>query len=366
MTEDKLSGLFDEIRKESAQTSISEVDQWIDAAAAAAVTAGIFATLKLVFIKKPLIMWTTLVTLTGGVSLSAVVLLSKPETKEAPVKKQEVASYSVPGKKPEIYLEKSTDQPEETETPKLEQPANEQAPEKNDQPEDMGTLVPFKVIKLDHQQGIPLYRKPDVTGNFTKIHLAGALLVQLTQGKECSVTIEPETAKDMVKVEIQNGTLYLKNEKDWNKRQEKLIVKVTISELDELFLSGATSLMTMHQFGSENLKLEMDGASNANLNLKTSKLKADFSGASKVVLEGSCEQADLQVSGAAEVNMSDISVKNAKINNSGAGHAELYISETLKVDGSGASTTYYKIAAGSKSVKVDANTSGAATIKDKK
>jgi hypothetical protein len=103
-----------------------------------------------------------------------------------------------------------------------------------------------------------------------------------------------------------------------------------------------------------------------NLNLKATKLKGDFSGASNIVIEGTCENADIQISGAAQLNMSDVSVKNARINNSGAGQADLYISESLKADGSGASVTYYKVAAGSKSIRVDASTSGSAVINDKK
>jgi len=357
--------LFDEIRKESAQTSVSEVDQWIDAAAAAAATAGIFATLKLVLIKKPLIMWTTLLTVTGGVSLSAVVLFSKPETTKEPVKK-EVTSYSVPASAPESYQEEKMNEPENTETPKLEEPVKETTPESPNLPEDLGTLVPLKTIKSDRPLGIPIYRKPDVTSSFTKVHLAGALYVELSQGNACSILVEPESAKDLINVEIQNGTLYLKNEKNKVDRREKVVVKVTIKDLDELFLSGATSLMTMHQFGIENLKLEMDGASNANLNVKTTKLKGDFSGASNLVIEGTCESADLQITGAAQIDMSDLNVKSAKVTNSGAGHVELSISESLKADGSGASTTYYKVASGAKSIRVDANTTGSAIINDKK
>nr|WP_294862232.1 head GIN domain-containing protein [uncultured Fluviicola sp.] len=362
MTEDKLNGLFDEIRNESAQTSISEVDQWIDAAVATAATVGLLATLKLILIKKPLIMWTTLVTITGTASLGVALVFNQPEVKEKPEKK-EVISYSVPAK---ALKEEKIEEPKDTESPILEEPIRESNSENPDLPEDLGALIPLKTIKPDNPQGVPLYRKPDVTGSFTKVHLAGALYVELSQGKSCSVQIEPESAKDLVEVEIQNGTLYLKNAPDKKSRKEKVVIKVSIQDLEQLHLSGATSLMTMHQFGLGTLSLEMDGASNANLNLKATKLKAEFSGASNVVIEGSCENADLDISGAAQVNMMDLSIKNAKVTNSGAGHAELSISESLKADGSGASNTYYKVASGSKSIRVDANTTGSAVIKDKR
>jgi len=360
MTEDRLSGLFDEIRKESAQTSISEVDQWIDAAVTAGATIGILTTLKLILIKKPLIMWTTLLTVTGGASLGVVMIFSKPEIKEEPVKKEAV-SYSVPAK--EWIKETKTEEPVELESPILDEPARESNSENPNLPEDLGALVPLKTLRSDNRS-IPLYRKPDVTGSFTKVHLSGALMVELSQGKECSVLVEPESAKDLIHIEIQDGTLYLENEKNKKDRREKVVIKVTVKDLNELFLSGATALMTMHQFGVETLSLEMDGASNANLNLKATKLKGDFSGASNVTIEGSCENADLEISGAAQVNLTELSVKNAKVTNSGAGHAEISISESLKADGSGASTTYYKVSSGAKSIRVDVNTSGSAVIHD--
>lgn len=361
MTEDRLSGLFDEIRKESAQTSISEVDQWIDAAVAATATVGLLATLKLILIKKPLIMWTTLLTVTGGASLGVVMIFSKPEVIKEPVKK-EMTTYSVPVKE---LKETKTEEPTEQESPILDEPARESNSEDPNLPEDLGTLIPLKIRRSDNRS-IPLYRKPDVTGSFTKVHLSGALVVQLSQGKECNVLVEPESAKDLVHIEVHDGTLHLKNTPNQKDRREKMVIKVTLKELDELSMSGATALMTMHQFGVENLSLEMDGASNANLNLKATKLKGDFSGASNVTIEGSCENAELDISGAAQVNLTELSVKNAKVDNSGAGHAELSISETLKADGSGASTTYYKVSSGAKSIRVDVNTTGSAVINDVK
>lgn len=363
MTEDKLSGLFDEIRNESAQTSISEVDQWIDAAVAAGATVGLLATLKLILIKKPLIMWTTLLTVTGGASLGAVLIFSKPEVNQKPVKK-EIVSYTAASVR-DLKEEKIVEQAE-MESPKPDEPIGEPNSETPNLPEDMGAPVPVKYPRFDTRYEIPAYRKPQTTESFTKVHVSGALYVELTQGKSCSILVEPESAKDLVQIEIQEGTLYLKNAPNKKDRREKMIIKVSVEDLKELHMSGATALMTMHQFGLGTLSLEMDGASNANLNLKATKLKGEFSGASNVTIEGTCENADLDISGAAQVHLTDLPVKHAKVVNSGAGHAEISISETLKADGSGASETYYKVASGSNSIRVDVNSSGSAVIKDVK
>ena len=165
---------------------------------------------------------------------------------------------------------------------------------------------------MNDETGIPAYRIPEVTESFTKVHISGALYVELSQGKACSILIEPETAKDQVQVEIQNGTLYLKNTPQKKERKEKVVIRVCVQDLVELHMSGATSLMSPHQLGLDQLSLDLAGASNASLNLKASKLKGDFSGASNVEIAGTCESVDLDISGAAQARLADLSVKKSK------------------------------------------------------
>lgn len=366
MTEDRLSGLFDEIRNESAQTSISEVDQWIDAAITAAATVGILATLKLILIKKPLIMWTTLLTVTGGASLGVVMIFSQPEIKEKPSKK-EVASYSVPAKE---LKEEKLDEPVDLETPILEKPIKEFNSENPSVPEDMGALIPMKYPKLENRSGIPTYRKSksQTTSSFTKIQLSGVVNVELTQGSECSVKVVPESAADQIKIEIKGGTLFVSNEhekKGPKESHEDVTVKVSIVKLDGLNLEGATSLKSMNQIIAEDVSLEASGASDLKLDLKAHGLTTDFSGASDVMISGSSDRANIDISGAADADLKDFSAKNAVIDNSGAANLEISISESLKIDASGASTTYYKVSSGSEKISIDAETSGSATVKIK-
>ena len=364
MTEDKLSGLFDEIRNESAQTSVSEVNQWIETAVAGAATIGLLATLKLFLIKKPLIMWSAFVTIAGGASLSAVVLFSQPEVKEKQVK-HSVTSHTPSVKKfnpveAEIKEEIVTPIPEEA---PIEKP-NEEAPVL---PEDMGVRIPARTPELGPQKGLILtLRTPQATATFTRIDVSGAISVELTQGKSCTVEVVPETAKDLVHIEVTNGTLHLSNE--FNKRSNKsesMVVKVTMPNLERLDMSGATNLVSTSPFDSKSLVIDMTGASDLKLKVNGSTLKATISGASDLKLEGSCEVMDLDVSGAAQANLFELKTQKAKVGNSGAGHVEVSISERLVVDGSGASTTYYMVEGNSKEISTDLGTSGGAVVKKK-
>ncbi|WP_300664736.1 head GIN domain-containing protein [Fluviicola sp.] len=364
MTEDKLSGLFDEIRNESAQTSVSEVNQWIETAAAGAATIGLLATLKLFLIKKPLIMWSAFATLAGGASLSAIVLFSQPEVKEKQVDKPAV-SHSQPVKK---FNPVETEIKEETITPILEEAPIEKTKEEAPVlPEDMGVRIPARTPELETKKALILsLRTPQITGDFNKIDVAGAISVELTQGNSCSVEVTPETAKDLVRIEIKNGTLHLSNEPNKrSNRNERIIVKVTMPTLERVDMSGATNLVSMNQFNVKYLVIGMTGASDLKLKVNAATLKGDISGATNLKLDGTCENMDLDLSGAAQANLFDLSAKKATIDNSGAAHAEISVSEVLVLDGSGASVTYYQVSSGAEKIRVDIETSGSATAKKK-
>lgn len=362
MTEDKLSGLFDEIRNESAQTSVSEVNQWIETAVAGAATIGLLATLKLFLIKKPLIMWSAFVTIAGGASLSAVVLFSQPEVKEKQVKHTATShSHSVKKFNPveaEIKEETITPIPEEA-------PIEKTSEEVPVLPEDMGVYIPVKTPELETKKGLILTLKtPQTTANFSKLDVSGAISVELTQGKSCTVEIVPETAKDLVRVEITNGTLHLSNEPNKrNTRNEKILIKVSMPTIERIDMSGATNLFSTNQFDVKSLIVDMTGASDLKLKVNASSLKGDISGASNLKLDGTCDAMKLDLSGAAQANLFDLSAKKANIDNSGAAHAEISISEVLILDGSGASVTYYQVSGDSKSVSTSLETSGSAVVK---
>ncbi len=364
MTEDKLSGLFDEIRKESAQTSVSEVNQWIETAAAGAATIGLLATLKLFLIKKPLIMWSAFVTVAGGASISAVVLFSQPGATEKHVEQPVVRhAHSLPMKK---FNPVETELKEETITPIPEEaPIDKRKEEAPVLPEDMGVHIPARTPELEPLKGsILTLRTRQTTANFSKIDVSGAISVELTQGTACSLEVFPENAKNLVHVEVTNGTLHLSNEPNKGKsRNERIIVKVTMPTLERIDMSGATNLISINQFDVKSLTIDMTGASDLNLKVTASTLKGDISGASNLKLDGTCEVMNLDLSGAAQANLFNLSAKKANVDNSGAAHAEISVSEVLVLDGSGASVTYYQISGDSKKVSTSLETSGSAVAK---
>jgi hypothetical protein len=358
MTEDKLSSLFDEIRNESAQTSVSEVDKWIEKGMATAATIGLLATLKLILIKKPLIMWATLLTITGGVTVSTVLLLNKPQA----------------AKEQQVVVKRTSGHSEKTIFPVASLTENKPQEDLQIQPfeEENGAIpqedlsLPLRSVDFQKEsRQITLYTA-QTDASFTKLALSGAVSVELTQGKTCSVKVVPESATDQIKIEIKGGTLYIGNVRDRTITNGKIvnpIIQVSIDHLDAVVMDGATSLKSMNEISSDRVELEARGASDMKLDLKASEIVMDFSGASDVKLSGSCQKMEVDVSGAADVDLSHLIAKTAEIDNSGAAQLEITVSQDIKIDASGASSTIYKLVPGSSSISTDIEKSGGAVVK---
>lgn len=180
--------------------------------------------------------------------------------------------------------------------------------------------------------------KREVSG-FKGIDASSAFTLEVTVGKEFSVEVETDdNLLQFVKTEVSDGVLHLKLEKNniWGKNRH--IARVTMPQLESLELSGAVRA-TVAGVKSENLKISASGASRLDISGETQKLDVDLSGASRVE--------------AAKLNS-----QRAAIDVSGASRANVFVTESLNAEASGASRVSY--AGNPKEVKE--NESGASRI----
>jgi hypothetical protein len=108
--------------------------------------------------------------------------------------------------------------------------------------------------------------------------------------------------------------------------------------LVSLIAKGACKISSDYELVSRDFSLELLGASEANLNVKSSGIiNVDVKGASKVNLKGTCETFKVNGVGASEIDANELIAKNANIHVSGATHANVYASESLDAEAYGAS-----------------------------
>lgn len=126
----------------------------------------------------------------------------------------------------------------------------------------------------------------------------------------------------------------------------------------ELDCSGAAKVSVHGDF--ENISIDASGASNINFSGNSVNLEGDFSGASKLYLDGSDNRTDIECSGATDLEMNGegkilileasgackidakgYKVRNATVELSGASSAKLAVSDELKYNVSTASKLTY-------------------------
>lgn len=201
--------------------------------------------------------------------------------------------------------------------------------------------------------------------SFKGIEVSGGISVYLSQGKEQAVAVSIDEQKYISKVrtEVRNGILKIYVESggwnNWSWGNRKVKAYVTVSALESIELSGASSMKISGDVNITNLKAEITGASALKGSFKGNSIKLEASGASSVTLEGSLTDLDLEVSGASVVKAYDMTTANCNVDASGASSVSVTATKELRLEASGASSIGYKGDAAIKKIDV----SGASTVK---
>lgn len=163
--------------------------------------------------------------------------------------------------------------------------------------------------------------KRDV-GAFSAVDVSGAYEVEIVCQKQPGLEVEgDDNILPLVQTYVKNNTLYITSEKSFNVKKA-IKLRVTTGNLEGVSSSGAS-------------KITLDGVKNEQLVIETS-------GASKIDAAGETKTLEIESSGASKVDVRDLRAARVKVSLSGAGHANVYASEEVNADVSGAaSVTYY-------------------------
>ncbi len=137
----------------------------------------------------------------------------------------------------------------------------------------------------------------------------------------------------------------------------RLVVEVTMPELEALSLSGAVGAHLIDAFSGRALRIGLSGASSVLGRIDCARLALDASGGSRAELSGKAVSLDASISGASELRAKDLAAATAHVRVSGASRAELRAEESVDAEASGASTIRYYGTA-----RLSARSSGASVV----
>lgn len=197
--------------------------------------------------------------------------------------------------------------------------------------------------------------------DFTSIQLDGIGTVNIEIGEVESATVTTdENIQEFILVEVRGDTLYLGLvENSSIMTSLGVTYDITMPEVESIEVNGAGDVI-LEDYETDSLEVEVTGAGDIELNdieLDDS-LTITITGSGDATVSGSAAALDLEVNGAGDFEGFDFEVETAQVDVSGAGGAQVNVSESLNGEVNGAGDIEYR---GNPSVDVEENGAGDVT-----
>ena len=198
-------------------------------------------------------------------------------------------------------------------------------------------------------------------GTFTGVDVGGNIDLYVKQDSARSVRIEAdENLMQYIEVKMEGEKLVIQSKDGYNLSGSKHIkVYVSSPVFRELEASGACDIFGENVLSTtDEIRIDISGASNAELELKAPKVSAEMTGASSLRLKGQTKDLHIEGTGASHAKCYELLSENADVDVTGASSAEVFASVKLNADASGASDVLYK-----GNAAVNQSASGAGSVK---
>lgn len=178
--------------------------------------------------------------------------------------------------------------------------------------------------------------------DFDQIEISSAFKVEIVQSDafNTQITADDNVMERIVTSQVGNTLrISLDNVGFWNR--PTLEARIALPDLSAVRLSGATKGTIVGFKSTDDLTLELSGASTLNGEIESGDTRIRTSGASKLSLVGAGDSADLAASGASTMAMEGFQIRDAKVKASGASNTTVNVTGRLDAEASGASRISY-------------------------
>lgn len=182
-------------------------------------------------------------------------------------------------------------------------------------------------------------------GDFSGVEVRGAidLIVRTDSARQVSVEAD-ENLLEYVEVRRKGNNLVVTTRDGFNiDATRSIVVRVSGPIFDVLEASGACSISSDAPLQSSGpLNIHLSGASRGKISARCPSITAEVSGASKLNLAGETKDLAIEAHGSSRVEAFELLTEEARVDLSGASHAEVFTSVKLNVEASGASGVRYR------------------------
>jgi hypothetical protein len=217
-------------------------------------------------------------------------------------------------------------------------------------------LSAFTLVKQDSD------KLRNVSG-FHAISISGPFKVFIKVGNTESLRIEADNdiIKE-IKTEVKNNTLQIKQKESWKlwKDYKKDInIHVTVKNLDDISVSGSSTLKIEDPLKNDKMTLLVSGSGNMSLSITAKEVGSTITGSGTMNLSGSASTSKIKLSGSGSFNGLNLKTNKTSVTISGSGDANVFSDEEVSATISGSGNVNYKGNAKSTNIK----SSGSGKIK---
>ena len=200
----------------------------------------------------------------------------------------------------------------------------------------------------DFDQGASAYGEDHLEfdfEDFDEISASSKFDIVLTRGREYDVQLYGRD-RELDKVRLmQYGDRLELDTRDWKwfnfRRWRPIKVEIVMPSLSEIQLSGASTLEAS-DFSGDRLKVELSGATDADLDVDYDEIVIDLTGSSDLVISGVTNDLNVDIAGTTSLTALSLEARNGDVETSGVSSAKVFVTDDLVVRAHGASDVRYK------------------------
>jgi len=205
-------------------------------------------------------------------------------------------------------------------------------------------------------------RKERPASYFDGVRVSTGIDVYLSQGDKEAIIVEAdENLHEYIVTDVKEGVLRIYYDNVNIRDAERTRVYVTMKDVRSLKTSSAGDIIGETPVKCGDIRLESSSAGNIQLDLYARNVEVRISSSGDVKLTGEAESLEADLSSAGDLNAYNFKVKDATVNVSSAGDAEIFVTHKLTAHASSAGDILYS----GNPEFIDARSSSAGKIRKK-
>jgi hypothetical protein len=186
---------------------------------------------------------------------------------------------------------------------------------------------------------------------FNAVSVAGSFDVYITQGSTESVKVEAASdVIDRIVTEVEGGVLKIYTKKNdngfnWNWGKKKMIVYVSIKNVNAVSLAGSGDVYFKNGLKAPSLKLKLTGSGDLTGKVDVKSLESSVSGSGDITVSGRAENSSVSVVGSGDFTGQNLTTTNTTVKVAGSGDARVNAADKIDASVVGSGDVHYTGAA---------------------